>query len=66
MHWFHGVGDLRWLAVFWVSSFLIMLGAWWLYARAGKPKDLTRPRRRTVMGSPPYVNPYEQHPRPSA
>lgn len=60
MHWFHGVGDLRWLAVFWVSSFLIMWLASYLFTRPGTPKDLTRHRRSTGVG------PYEIHPRPSA
>lgn len=59
MHWFHGVGDMRWLIVFWVASFLIMWGAFYLFTRPGKPK-LSRPRR----GSTP--SPYEPTPRPSA
>lgn len=60
MYWFHGVGDMRWLVVFWVTSFLVLLGLFWLMTLPRKPRSPTRMRR----GAPP--SPYEPTaPRPS-
>lgn len=58
MHWFHGVGDMRWLTMFWVASFLIMWALFYLFTRQ------ERPRRKSRRGS--GVSPYEPVPRPSA
>lgn len=60
MHWFHEVGDMRWLAVFWVTSFLVLLGLFWLMTLPRSPRS----PRRTHRGSEP--RPYEPTaPRPS-
>jgi hypothetical protein len=60
MHWFHEVADMRWLAVFWVASFLMLFGLFVLMTLGGKPR---RPRRLRGGSTP---RPYEPHaPRPS-
>ena len=61
MHWFHEVADMRWLMIFWVASFVVLLGAFWLMTRnAHKPRQF----RPGSWGSTP--RPYEPTaPRPS-
>jgi len=53
MHWFHHVGEMGWLVIFWVASFLALLGASWLLT-------LKRPPRQ------PSHSPLLPRPRPSA
>ena len=61
MHWFHGVGDMRWLIVFWGASFLIMWALFYLFTRApDRPGRGTRTRRGSTTHGP-----YEPTPRPS-
>lgn len=51
---------MRWLAVFWVTSFLVLLGLFWLMTLPRSPRS----PRRTHRGSEP--RPYEPTaPRPS-
>ena len=51
MHWFHEVGDMRWLVMFWVASFLVLLSMfWWMTRRPDKP----RAARRTNRSPGPY------------
>ena len=55
MHWFHQVGDMGWLAVFWALSFLVLFAASWLFTS-------WHPRRRPQL---PRAS-HHLAPRPSA
>lgn len=57
MHWFHQVGDMGWLAVFWAVSFLVLFGASWLFTS-------WPPRRGPRV--PRASQPLMPSPRPSA
>lgn len=60
MHWFHQVGDMGWLVVFWAANFLVLLGGSWLLTTRAR-----RSRRRAHTS--PGTGPHEvSSPKPSA
>lgn len=58
MNWFDESHRVGWLVIFWVASFLLFLGMFWLMSRSNQPrmpKQGTRARR--VGHQPPDPRP---------
>jgi hypothetical protein len=60
MHWFDESHRMGWLVIFWIASFLLFMGMFWLLSRSNEPKKPRQVRRS------PRVTHQPPQPRPSA